>query len=749
MPGTSSLLARVPLAGLVLGCFAGIFCAVWSCPGWMLALLIPGAFLVWRGASVQVGLALLGWLLMWGMHGARLQNMGDLEARLVPGDRLELEVVVGEVREPGGFHPEAMVEVRSGEGVGGRLGLRGLPMQVRPGDCLRVTGRVRFAEAARNPGVLDRVEMQRRSGLGGELWVERMEVLDERAMMMWPRRVAWDLRGVVRERIVMGLEEGSLQAALIRALVLGERDGNQMEAFDSFRHSGTMHVFAVSGLHVGMIGLLAWGLLRLLRVPRWWGIWVVLGVMWGYAMVTGLRPPAMRAALMATVFLAGFVVRRDPVLGNALLASLPLVLLGDSFQWQQPGFQLSYLVVASIIVVSPMCLGLARPWWQGDPFLPRVLYTRTQRFWGVAREKVGSLAVVSFSAWLGSLPLMWGHFGLVTPAAVVASLVLVPMVFVILGLAIVGLLGGVIWEPLEVGINRVNGSLVTGAHHLARSFAAVPGSHFEVGEGRWWGDGLLVFDLRDGDGAAYFGGDGGLLIDTGGRREFGRVVFPAMRKSGVQPRALVVSHPDGGHCGGAPGAVRAWPVEQILLPVREALSPSFRELREVAEVESAEEFFADSGSRYPLADGAELEVLYSPGEGEGSLADDRCLVLRIHWKGWRILLSNDAGFEIEQRLLARGVDLRSDVWIMGRHQTDFSGSDQFLEAVSPQVIVASHRHFPIEERIPARWADWVEGNGISLWRQNETGAVAIEAVGDGLRLRSFLDDGRTETLRKP
>ena len=223
-----------------------------------------------------------------------------------------------------------------------------------------------------------------------------------------------------------------------------------MEAFDSFRHSGTMHVFAVSGLHVGMIGLLAWGMLRLLRVPRWWGIWVVLGVVWGYAMVTGLRPPAMRAALMATVFLAGFVVRRDPVLGNALLASLPLVLLGDSFQWQQPGFQLSYLVVASIIVVGPLCLRLARPWWQGDPFLPRVLYTRSQAFWWVVREKSGSLAVVSFAAWMGSLPLMWGHFGLITPAAVVASLVLVPVVFVILGLAMVGLLGGVVWEPVEV-----------------------------------------------------------------------------------------------------------------------------------------------------------------------------------------------------------------------------------------------------------------------------------------------------------
>jgi len=749
MGGRINWLARVPLAGLVLGCFAGLLCAEQGITWWGLLILLPGVLGAWRMRSVGFGLVLVGWVGMWGVHGARLETLRALEATARPGRLVEFRVVVRELHERGGFHPEAVVEVREGAGSGGLLGLRGLTEAVQPGDCLRIAGEARGAGRVRNPGELDRAAWLRRSGVAGEVRVKEMEVLDERSVLMWPRRWAWALRGTVRERIVLGLEEGSLGAALIRALVLGERDGEQVEAFAVFRNSGTMHVFAVSGLHVGMIGLLAWGLLRLLRVPRWWGIWVVLVVMWGYAMVTGLRPPAMRAALMASVFLAGFLVRRDPVLGNALLASLPLVLLGDSFQWSQAGFQLSYLVVASIILVAPPCHRFIAPWLQGDPYLPRVLYSRGQAMARVAKEKVGGLAVVSFAAWMGSLPLMWGHFGLVTPVAVLASLVLVPVVFVILGLAMIGLLGGVVWEPVEVGLNRANGALTTMAHGMARGFAALPGSHFEVAKARWWGEGLVVFDLRDGDGAAYFGGGRGLLIDAGGRDEFRRVLFPALREGGAEPSAMVISHPDGGHCGGAPGALRAWPVGQVLLPVEEALSPSFRGLRLTAAVEGTRTFLGRTGERYPLAGGAELEVVYAAGPGEGSLADDRGMVLRLHWRGWRILLTGDAGFETEQRLLEGGADVRSEVWIMGRNQHDFTGSAAFVEAVGPAVIVASHRNFPVEERIRDRWAEEIEAAGIALWRQDETGAVAIEATEERLELRAFLDGGRREVLRKP
>ena len=132
-------------------------------------------------------------------------------------------------------------------------------------------------------------------------------------------------------------------------------------------------------------------------------------------------------------------------------------------------------MVASIILVAPPCYRWLRPFLQRDPFLPRVLYTKHQEWARQAREKVGSLAVVSLAAWLGSLPLMWGHFGLVTPVAVLASLVLVPVVFVILAVALGGLLAGLVWQPAEQFLNRSNAVVVSGAYAGARGFAALPG----------------------------------------------------------------------------------------------------------------------------------------------------------------------------------------------------------------------------------------------------------------------------------
>ena len=108
-----------------------------------------------------------------------------------------------------------------------------------------------------------------------------------------------------------------------------------------------------------MVGMIGWALLRLFRVPRGWGLWLVLAVMWSYAMVTGLRPPAMRAAIMASVFLLGFVLDFIeitfvivPIIGPVLLSmGLDPVWLGvmiainlqTSFLTPPFGFSLFYL----------------------------------------------------------------------------------------------------------------------------------------------------------------------------------------------------------------------------------------------------------------------------------------------------------------------------------------------------------------------------------------------------------------------
>ena len=91
----------------------------------------------------------------------------------------------------------------------------------------------------------------------------------------------------------------------------------------------------------------------------------------------------------------------------------------------------------------------------------------------------------------------------------------------------------------------------------------------------------------------------------------------------------------------------------------------------------------------------------------------------------RVLLMSDSGANTEQALLHSGVDLQSDILVKGQNHSGDSGSEPFLDAVRPRLIVATSRDFPEYERISDEWADAVRAKGIKLFRQDETGAVEI------------------------
>ena len=148
-------------------------------------------------------------------------------------------------------------------------------------------------------------------------------------------------------------------AGLLRAMMLGTTHDLSTEQHTLFMQSGTMHLFAISGLNIGVIaGVLQAGLL-LLRFPGWARFVVGAGLLWVFVDVTGAAPSAIRAFAMAVFIQAAFVFRRPANMLAALVASALVVLLVAPLQLFSASFLMSYAIVAALLVLGlPLGVGL-------------------------------------------------------------------------------------------------------------------------------------------------------------------------------------------------------------------------------------------------------------------------------------------------------------------------------------------------------------------------------------------------------
>ena len=150
-----------------------------------------------------------------------------------------------------------------------------------------------------------------------------------------------------------------------------------------------------------------------------------------------------------------------------------------------------------------------------------------------------------------------------------------------------------------------------------------------------------------------------------------------------------------------------------------------------------------AGDEFPLSKRVTARVLFPPQDFRGKIADDQALVVQVILPGnTRVLLMSDSGAATERALLEQRADLRSDLLIKGQHHSGTSGSAHFLDAVQPQAIIASAREPAENQRIKEDWAEMVRQRGITLLRQDKTGAVSVRFFRDHWEATPFLE-GKT------
>lgn len=258
----------------------------------------------------------------------------------------------------------------------------------------------------------------------------------------------------LRMKLLHRMQAGPLpsrQAGVAEALTLGWKADLEPETQAAYRDAGIAHLLAVSGLHVGLLAAMVGGLMfwtgkerrgRTLRGT------VQLVAVWAFALLTGMAPSTMRAALMFSLFIASRILARRTETFNLLAASAIITLMGQPMLVADTGWQLSYAAVAGILLARPVINAYANKLWQS--------------------------AMVSIAATTATLPVTLLTFHRLQPYFLIANVLIIPFSALILALSLLYMAVPTAWTawPLEWTLRAVEA--------LTAWVAGLPGAVIET-----------------------------------------------------------------------------------------------------------------------------------------------------------------------------------------------------------------------------------------------------------------------------
>lgn len=701
-------------------------------------------------------------------HRAADADRNDCRVKLTDGATIEVGGVVTVSPMAGASGMIRLERVRRGRGG-----------EARCEGEVRVRSRGGAARAAAPPvGATVRAFGRWRANLHASDWPTPPEragtlVIDSLRILSPPaptRAPLLAVRASVQDRFRTILPN---QYALAEALLLNRKEGIDPEQRDRFARAGLAHLLAISGFHVGLIAgvlLLLGGALRL--SPRATAASTVVATV-VYVLFLGAPHAAARAALQITLALAGRIWQRaaDPY---SMIATAALVLLlFDPLALLDPGFQLSFAGTAGIIALRRHFLDAlpSRP-------LPKSI-----------RESIA----VSLAATLATAPFTVMHFGQIAPIGVVANLAAIPISGVAVPALVVSLAVSYISLPAAQFLAGGAELLIDALDAVARAAAAVPGGQLLVprdavigwasasalaaffsarlarraGEVRpvvrrlvvggvavavlvvWPNvarrlhDGSLeihAIDVGQGDAFAIRtpggrwilvdAGPGGMGYDAGRAR-----VVPFLLRHGARRvDAMILTHPDSDHIGGAGAVLDAFDVGLVVDPGVALGKPLYRDLLHRARSGRLRWVAARPDLDLSI-DNVEIRVL---GADEGELDEKRTanqlsVAFRLEYGRFRALFLGDAPAEVEERLVARhGPELRVDLLKVAHHGSTTSTSTALLQSARPRLaLISAGRHNRFGHPAPVV-LERLQSHDIQVLRTDLAGTITLRTGPEGM-----------------
>jgi len=788
------------LAAVVVGALAAVLCVV---------------------ASTRVGVAAVALLVVWvgvvvvNFYRARVSGGDSFSALVGDGQECLIEGVV--LDEPEGKTTEGLFGGPSGRLYRFHLRVTGFstgdetagPMRpargrvvvtatreaelgIGYGDRIRFRGRVQVPEPARNPGGFDYRAYLERKGIQR---IVRIGARDEIERLGGGGSVAWRVIYGVRGRLDRALDYGRVSEdsrAFLKGVLLGKRRAISEELEEALVYTNTVHVLAISGLHVAIVAFAVHWAFRFVFVPRWAASVLTVVVIALYAAMTGGRPSVVRASvMMGVIFLAPLVRRESDVLNSLALAAV-LILVFRPLDVFSPGFQLSFVAAGAVVVLAPRLIEWAAERWHLRPELGvDVPQWRAGVNWLALR--VVQLSAVCVAAYVAVAPLTAFHFNRFAPLSFIPNVAVVALMGFIVPLGMVAAVVGQVWPFVAGVLNGVNGALigalsrvvvltsnlrfihlnvrsapvlVLGAYYgvlVAVGFAhgasrtmrvALAAALAAVGGVALWSPvvgapdctEVVVLDVGKGESIFVRTREGRRILIDGGMvlgSDPGRwTIMPFLRSRGYNRLdAVVLTHYDADHYGGLTHVVEHIGVRRFVVrggPESRKAGNAAELLRLVEERGIPVERLG-AGDRLTPAGDTPIVALWPDAALPATTSENNAsIVLRVD-EGSGVLLTSDIERDSERRLVSgQAGRLAAGVLKVPHQGSKQSSTPEFLDAVGPRLAIITADRFHIHPHPAPETVAHYEARGIVVLRTDEHGAITVRLTPDAVLVWTML-----------
>ena len=647
------------------------------------------------------------------------------------------------------------------------------------GDTVEITGRAKLISAPMNPGEWDYRSFLNQQGIYGEIRINDSSAIRMVEEGSWFNFSSWLCAIRVRAANLLVSNLPTPEGPLAEALLLGDSPLLHNSEWDKFKNTGVLHVLAISGQHLAILGgTLAW-LLRALRFKPASIAFMVTLFLLVYALLTGGRPSAMRAVIMVGCFSLGIILRRPAPAIHTLTASWIILAFIQPWDLFSPGCTLSFLATGCLIWVIPK---FSQPEETPLEILTHESKPLWRRMLADFLKATRELFFISAIVWVFVTPLATAFTHVVSPVALLIGPPLIILTTIALLAGFIGIVLGSFFSPIAVVASWIIFPCLWLCGKLVDLALLIPMGHFYLPDlpfwllplgyacvfiwlnwasllpkYAWYGIAILwtllfIFPIRipprdlcvtflavgHGTCVVLETPDGKVLVyDAGsisGPEVSRRKIAPFLWSKKITTiDKLLISHADLDHFNGLPFLLQSFKVRSV------ATTPSFSQ-KPTPGVALVNQLLSNPQANLELftkgkswsSGGVEFEVLHPPEVGPSGNENTRSMVIEVGYKGFKMLLTGDLqspGLEMVLQLPPRAVD----VLMAPHHGSKKSLPQEFLHWCTPaSVVIGTQGDIYPSMPLPL--------NSVSKWMSTrDDGAITLRFHKSGIAIETFVD----------